>query len=164
MDMCYTDLLDRGEKINLPMIMISHITRIANTSKDHDIGYGFLLTSVFEKLGIPLQKRVGFQLSDEVTNWKQHLDWMRFQGDKKRQCSFRTGAPTTLCLVPSEASTSSPHTFNTLLQDQIRLKGDIAEVKQELTEEKTLNAKRHKDLLSALFALTAKFASLSSST
>ena len=60
MDMCYTDLLDRGEQINLPAIMISHIARIANTSKSHDIGYGFLLTSGFETLGIPLQKRMGF--------------------------------------------------------------------------------------------------------
>ena len=54
MDMCYTDLLDQGEKINLLVIMISYIGRIANTSKDHDIGYGFLLTSMFEKLEIPL--------------------------------------------------------------------------------------------------------------
>ena len=60
MDMCDTNLLDRGEQINLPAIMISHIGRIANTSKDHDMGYGFLLTSVFEKFGIPLQKRLGF--------------------------------------------------------------------------------------------------------
>jgi len=30
------------------------------------MGYGFLLTSVFEELGIPLQKRVGFQVSDEI--------------------------------------------------------------------------------------------------
>jgi len=33
MDMCFTNLLDRGKKINLPAIMISHIARIANTSK-----------------------------------------------------------------------------------------------------------------------------------
>ena len=59
-DMRYTDMLDRGEQINLPVIMISHIGRIANTSKDHDMGYGFLLTSVFEKLEIPLHKRIGF--------------------------------------------------------------------------------------------------------
>ena len=60
MDRCYTDLLDRDKQINLPAIMISHIRRIANTSKDHDMGHGVLLTSVFEKLGIPLQKRIGF--------------------------------------------------------------------------------------------------------
>jgi len=48
MDMCLTDLLDWGEKINLPAIMIYYIARIANTSKDHDMRYGFLLTSVFE--------------------------------------------------------------------------------------------------------------------
>jgi len=68
MDMCYTDLLDRGEQINLPTITISHIGRIANTSKDHDMGYRLLLTSMFEKLGIPLQKRIGFQVSDEIGN------------------------------------------------------------------------------------------------
>jgi len=39
-DMCLTDLLDRGEKINLPAIMINHIGRITNTSKDHDIRMG----------------------------------------------------------------------------------------------------------------------------
>ena len=60
MDMCSTDLLDCGEKINLPTIMISYITRIANTSKDHGMGYGFLLTSMFKEFRIPLQKKVGF--------------------------------------------------------------------------------------------------------
>ena len=68
MDLCYTDLLDQSQQINLPAIIISHIRRIANTTKDHDMRYGFLLTSVFEKLGIPLQKRVGFQVSDEIDN------------------------------------------------------------------------------------------------
>jgi len=66
MDMCYTDLLDQGEQINLPAIMISYIARIANTSKDHDLGYGFLLTSVFKHLGIPVQKKVGFRATDEI--------------------------------------------------------------------------------------------------
>ena len=64
--MCYTDWLDKGEQINLPAIMISHIARIANASKDHDLGYEFLLTSVFEHLGIPLQKKVGLQITHEI--------------------------------------------------------------------------------------------------
>ena len=66
MDMYLTDLLDRGEPINLSAIIISHIGRIANTSRSHDLGYGFLLTSVFETLGIPLQKKMGFQVTDEI--------------------------------------------------------------------------------------------------
>jgi len=66
MDMCLTDILDRGEKINLPAIMIHHITRIANMSKDHDMGYAFLLTSVFEQSEITLQKRVSLQNTDEI--------------------------------------------------------------------------------------------------
>jgi len=59
MDQCLINLLDRGEQINLPAIMISHISRIANTAIEHDLGYGFLLTSVFEHFGISLQKKVG---------------------------------------------------------------------------------------------------------
>jgi len=30
------------------------------------MGFGFLLTSMFEQLGIPLQKRVGFQVTDGI--------------------------------------------------------------------------------------------------
>jgi len=47
MDQCFIDLMDREEQINLPAIMIRHIARIANTTKEHDLGYGFLLTYVF---------------------------------------------------------------------------------------------------------------------
>ena len=39
------------------------------------------------------------------------------------------------------------------------MKGEIAEVKQTLTEEKALNVKYHEDLLSALLAITAKILS-----
>ena len=41
MDICYTDLLDQGEQINLPTIRISHISRSTNTAREHDLGYGF---------------------------------------------------------------------------------------------------------------------------
>jgi len=47
MDQCFIDLLDRGEQINLPTIMIRHIAGIANTTREHDLRYGFLLTLVF---------------------------------------------------------------------------------------------------------------------
>jgi len=44
MDQCLTDLMDRGEQINLLAFMINHIGRIATTPRAHDLGYGFLLT------------------------------------------------------------------------------------------------------------------------
>jgi len=47
MDQCFIDLMDKGEQINLPSIMIRHIARIANSTRDHVLGYGFLLTLVF---------------------------------------------------------------------------------------------------------------------
>ena len=66
MDQCFIDLMDRGEQINLPAIMIRHISRIANTSREHDLGYDFLLTLVFEHFGISLQNKVGVQVTDEI--------------------------------------------------------------------------------------------------
>jgi len=162
MDMCYTDLLNQGEQINLPTIMISHIRRIANTTKDHDMRYGFLLTSVFEKLRIPFQKIVDFQVSDEIGN--SILIGCGFMVTKGGSVTSEQALQTPLGPVPSEASTSSTPTIDTLLQEQITLKGELAEVKQVLIEKKALSAKRHEDLLSALLTFTAKFPHPPSST
>ena len=68
MDQCFTSLMDRGEQINLPAIMIKHIAHMANTTRAHDLGYGFLLTQVFEHFGVKLQKRVEAQVIDEVAS------------------------------------------------------------------------------------------------
>ena len=46
--------------------MIRHIARIANTFREHDLGYGFFLTIVFEHFGVTLQKKVGVQFIDEI--------------------------------------------------------------------------------------------------
>ena len=89
---------------------------------------------------------------------------MWLYGNKGRSVTSEQGLQTPLSSVPSEAFTSSAPTIDTLLQDQITLKGEIAEVKQALTEEKTLNAKLHEDLLRTLLALTAKFPHPPSST
>jgi len=115
MDMCYTDLLDRGEQINLLVIMISHIGRIANTFKDHDMGYGSLLTLVFEKPGIHLHKRIGFQVSDEIGN--SMLIGCGFKVTKGGSAILEQGLKKPLGPVPNEASTSSTLTIDTLLQD-----------------------------------------------
>jgi len=66
MDKCFIDLMDREEQINLPPIMIRHIVRIANTTRDHDLGYSFLLTRVIEHFGVDLKKKVGVQMIDEI--------------------------------------------------------------------------------------------------
>ena len=66
MDQCLTYLMDRGEQINLLALMITHIARIANTTRAYDLGYGFLLTRVFEHFAVELQKKVDAQVIDEV--------------------------------------------------------------------------------------------------
>ena len=87
-----------------------------------------------------------------------------FKATKGYSATSEQGLQTPLGPVPIEASTSNAPTIDTLLQDQITLKEEIVKTKQVLTEEKTLNAKRHEDLLSALLALIAKFPPPPSST
>jgi len=58
--------MDRGEPINLPAFMINHIGRIATTPRAHDLGYGYLLTRVFEHFGVELKKKVDAQVIDEI--------------------------------------------------------------------------------------------------
>jgi len=66
MDQCFIALMDKEAQIKLPAIMIRHSTRIANTTREHDLGYGFLLTRVFEHFGVDLQKKVGVQIIDTI--------------------------------------------------------------------------------------------------
>jgi len=65
--------------------------------------------------------------------------------------------------VLGEAASSSTSIVEALVQDQLHLKEEIAEVKHTLSEEKAWNAQCHEDILHALSALTAKFAPLSPS-
>jgi len=66
MDQCLTDLMERGEPINLPAFVVNHITQIPTTPRTHDLGYGFLLTRVFEHFGVELKKKVDAQVIDEI--------------------------------------------------------------------------------------------------
>ena len=126
-DMCYIDMLNRGEQINLLAIMISYIGRIANTTNVHEMGYWFLLTSVFEKLGISLRKSIGLHVSDE--NGNSTLITCGFKITKSGSAPSDQGFQTPLGPVCSDAFTSRGPTIATLLQDPIILKGEIAEVK-----------------------------------
>ena len=121
------------------------------------MGHGFLLTSVFEQLEISLQKMVGFQVCDEIVG--NTLVGCGFKAKKGGSAGSEQEIQTPIGPAPKEASTSSGPTFDTLVQDQRTLKGEIAEVKKVLTEEKALNVKCHEDILSALSTLTAKFSS-----
>jgi len=113
MDMCYTDLVDQGEQIKLPAIMISHISRIANTAKEHDLGYGLLLTSMFEHFGIPLQKKVGLHVTDKIGS--STLIGCEFTVTKDGVAASEQGLQTPFTPVPSASSTSSGPSIDTLL-------------------------------------------------
>jgi len=155
MDQCFIDLMDRAEQINLPAIMIRHISWIANTSREHDLGYGFLLTLVFEHFGISLQKKVGVQMIDEIGS--STLMGCVFKLVRGDQAASKQGPRTPFPPIPG--SSSSEPSVDALLLDQSRLKTELAELKAALAEEKALNAKRHEDLMSILSTLSAKFSS-----
>ena len=152
MDQCFTDLMDRGQQINLPAIMIIHIARIVNTTQAHELGYGFLLTRVFEHFGVHLQKRVEAQVIDKVSS--STLMGCGFDLVQEEDPSFEQGLQTLAPPVPSSAS-SQPF-VEVLQQEQQRLHAELTAVKGVLAEEKELSAKCHEDLLAILGALTAK--------
>ena len=94
--------MDRGEQINLPAIMIWHIARIANTTREHDLGYGFLLTRVFEHFGVELQNKVGVQVIDEIGS--DTLMRCEFDLVKGELASSEQGPQTPIPPVPSGSS------------------------------------------------------------
>jgi len=130
--------------------MIQHIARIANTAREHNLGYGFLLTLVFEHFGVDLKKKVGVQAVDDIgSNTLMGCGFTLVEGPASEN-GARTPFP------PSPGSSSSGPSIEALLQDQSRLRTELTEVKGALAEEKALNAKRHEDLLALLSALLAK--------
>jgi len=150
MDQCFIDLMDREEQINLPAIMIRQTARIANTTREHDLGYGFLLTRVFEHFGVDLKKKVGVQMIDEIGSTTFMGCGLTLVKGAASEHGTRTPFP------PVPGSCSSGLSVDALLQDQSRLKTELTEVKGALAKEKALNANCHEDLLTLLSALSAK--------
>jgi len=136
------DLLAREEPINLPAIMIRHIGRIANTTRAHDLGYGFLLTRVFERFGIVLTRRVVAQIIDEIG-----IDTLLGCGYEvgKGSVSKQGRRP------PRPPVSRQPSIkVEAVLEDNTRLKDELYAA---LAEEQALSAKRHEDLLALLSTL-----------
>ena len=135
--------------------MITHIARIANTTRAHDLGYGFLLTRVFEHFGVELQKKVDAQVIDEVgssTIIGCGFDLIR-AGDPSDEQGMQTPTPP----VPHPTSSQLPDPAPP--QEQQHLQDEITTLNGAFQEEKELNAKHHEDLLALLTALQAKLSS-----
>jgi len=111
MDQCLTDLMDRGEQINLPAFMINHIARIATTSRAHDLGYGFLLTRMFEHFGVKLKKKVDVQVINEIcSNTIMGCDFALIKaGDRSEDQRVQTPSVHVPHSTPSQpAASTSP--------------------------------------------------------
>jgi len=132
--------------------VIRHIARIANTTREYDLGYGFLLTSVFEYFGVELQKKVGAQVIDEIGS--NALMGCGFNLVQDEAPGSEQGIQTPTPPVPS--GSSSRPSVTALQQEQHRLQAEFTAVKGVLAEEKELSAQRHEGLLAILAALTAK--------
>ena len=169
MDQCLIDLMDKGQQINLPAFMINHIMRIATTTRAHDLGYGFLLTKVFEHFGVELKKRVEAQAIDEVgSSTLMGYGYTLIQlGDRRSDQGAQTptvpapvrggdqGVQTPSAPVPA-VSAPVPQPSPPITATDQGLRDDLSALQWELQEEKELNAKRHADLLALLQALQPK--------
>jgi len=169
MDQCLIDLMDRGKQINLPAFMISHIMRIATTTRAHDLGYGFLLTRVFEHFGVELRKRVDAQAIDEIgssTIMGCGYDLIQ-PGDRRTNQGAQTpsvpvperggdqGVQTPSAPVPAATAPVPPSSTPITAEDQ-GLRTDLSALQREFQAEKEMNAQRHADLLALLQALQPK--------
>jgi len=152
MDQCFIDLMDREVQINLPVIMIRHIARIANTTGEHDLGYGFLLTRVFEHFGVDLQKKVRVQIIDTIGS--NTLMGCGFELATSERSASEQGHRKPFPPISGHACSGPP--IEVLLQDHTRLSTELTAVKEKLAAERAQNAKHHNDLLSLLSALLAK--------
>ena len=97
--------------------MIKHIARIANTPRAHDLGYGFLLTRVFELFQVELQKKVDAPVIDGVgssTIMGCGFDLIQ-EGDPSPEQGVQTPTPP----VPRRSSSQPPD--SALPQEQQRL-------------------------------------------
>jgi len=135
MDQCLTDLMDRGEQINLPAFMINHIAQIATTPRACDLGYGFLLTKVFEHFGVELKKKVDAQVIDEIGS--STIMGCGFALIKAGERSEEQGVQTPSVPVPrptpSQPAASTSASTQQLLQDEITvLKGALKRRKSSM--------------------------------
>jgi len=165
MDQCLTDLMDRGEPISLPGFMINHIMRIATTPRAHVLGYGFLLTRVFEHFDVELRKRVDAQVVDEIgSSTIMGCDFVLIKaGDRGTDQAEQS--PVVPAPVRSEnqgvqtPSVPVPHpsprqpAVPMPASDQQQLQADLSALQLAFQEEKEQNANRHADLLTLLTAL-----------
>lgn len=71
LDMVVMEVLDKNRPINLPYVMLKHITRVVDQERGtHVLPYGFLFTRVFEHFKVPLrspEKGTKKDLFDEET-------------------------------------------------------------------------------------------------
>jgi len=128
MDQCLTELMDRGAQINLPAFMINHIARIAATPRAHDLGYGFLLTRVFEHFGVKLKKKVDAQVIDEIgsSTIMSYGFALIKGGDRREDQGVQTPRVPAPRLIPSQPAASGSSSEQQLLQDEITvLKGAL---------------------------------------
>jgi len=152
MDQCLTDLMDRGAQINLPAFMINHIALIATTPGANGLGYGFLLTRVFEHFGVELKKKVDAHVIDKIGSSTIIGCGFAFikVGDRNEDQGVQTSSVPVPHPTPSQPVASAPSSEQQLLQDEITAR------KGAFQEEKELNAKQHADLVTLLTALRPK--------
>ena len=168
MDQCLTDLMDRGEQVNLPGFMINHIMRIATTARAHDLRYGFLLTRVFEHFGVELRKRVDAQVIDEIGSSTimgccfvliragDHRPDQEEQSPAISHPIRRGDQGVQTPAVPVPRPTKRQPATLMPASDQQQLQADLSALQRAFQEEKEQNAKRHTDLLALLTVLQPK--------
>nr|XP_016440658.1 PREDICTED: uncharacterized protein LOC107766394 [Nicotiana tabacum] len=122
MDLVLMECLERGKQINWPAFIIKLLDRVINGSKAHVTPYGFILTTVLDRLNVPLKW--------EMASSKEHF------GIKTLLAyDYSVNA------IPIEPGSSQKTPINskvrTLVQECAAKDAEIAQLKARVVEVKT---------------------------
>ncbi|GAB2288689.1 hypothetical protein Dimus_023005 [Dionaea muscipula] len=82
MDLTYMDHLMSRRLVNLPRVMIRHMSYVISM-KDHELPYGDWLTMVFEEFGVPLEEEEAQEEEGNQTDfdWEAVVDEAAVEGE-----------------------------------------------------------------------------------
>lgn len=123
MDLILMECLERGKQISWYAFIIKLLDRVINGSKAHGTPYGFILSTVLDRLNVPLKKW-------EMASSKDH-----FGINTLLVCDYAVTA------IPNEPGSSQKAPINnkvrTLVQECIAKDTEIARLKARLIEVET---------------------------
>ncbi|MCD7466523.1 hypothetical protein HAX54_003327 [Datura stramonium] len=151
LDMILMELLGHEMLINLPRLMISYLTKFStDIQQNHSLPYGFLLTSVFEKLDVPLLSLEPFSLYDVIDYYDTGVSHRmeHIEGPSVGLERIATSIPSSVHVMPPTVSVQSD--LAKILQKNKLLCLDNGHLQAQITHNEELSTAWHNNLVAMI--------------